>query len=447
MIKGVLERRYNMEEKLLDLSALGQDPELQRQAVFNQKSTTSKFFPAMMKVLEEAFDTPKDKDEAIISVSLANNDLIDLSIVTTLSQTLPKIRNLDLSNNKFTTVDKISLWKKRFPQLDHFIVSGNPFQEPEQEYVATLTNWFTSLRMLNNVQVRTAEEVAQRAHITDLPFPIRSPIFQDEGGIVEGFVRNYFAGFDSDRPALVNMYYDNLSTFSLSVNTSAPRDPSQSNSAEKQDWNDYIKLSRNLKRVTQLPARKHRMLQGTASITESFSSIPKSKHPDLATDAKKWMIEAHMQPGVPDASGHSANGVDGFMVVIHGEFDELDAVSGQSKMRRSFDRTFILGPGGPSGVRIVNDILTLRAYGGSQAFEPDLDVHQQVAQPVMPELPAGLTLPVAEQMVLELSKQTKLTLVMAKQCLEQVAWDFNVALQAFASVKATLPPDAFIQGA
>ena len=40
----------------LDLSFLGQDPKLTEQAIFNQKSTASKFFPAMMVVLGKVFD-------------------------------------------------------------------------------------------------------------------------------------------------------------------------------------------------------------------------------------------------------------------------------------------------------------------------------------------------------------------------------------------------------
>lgn len=445
MIKGVLDRRYNMEEKMLDLSALGQDPDLQAKAVFNQKSTTSKFFPAMMKILQDAFDTPKDKDEAIVSVSLANNDLSDLTFVTTLSQTLPKVKNLDLSNNKFDKLDKLSLWKRRFGQLSHIIVSGNPLEQNEPEYVKTLCKWYPRLQMINNIQVRTPEEVAKGFQVGDLPFPIRSPVFQDEGGIAENFIRTFFTGFDTDRNALVGLYYDALSTFSFAINTAAPRDPAQSENTEKQEWDQYIKHSRNLKKISQLPARSNRLLKGQAAIAEIFASMPRSKHPDLATESRKWMIEAHIQPGVPDASGQSNSGVDGFMINIHGEYDEVDAVSGQIKKKRSFDRTFILGPGGPSGVRIVSDVLNVRAYGGVQAFEPDQNDNQNAGHDSVPQLPNGLTVELAQQMVIELQKQTLLTQPFAQDCLEQTQWDFNQALQAFQAVKATLPADAFVQ--
>jgi nuclear RNA export factor len=50
-------------------------------------------------------------------------------------------------------------------------------------------------------------------------------------------------------------------------------------------------------------------------------------------------------------------------------------------------------------------------------------------------------------MVIELQKQTSMTVQYAKDCLEQVQWDFDRALQAFAAVRANLPADAFVQAA
>jgi nuclear RNA export factor len=450
LLKGVLERRYNIESKFLDLSTLRQDEQLKEQSIFDTKTTAGKFFPAMMRVLEGAFESSKDKDEAVLSVSLADNELTDLTAMSSLSQTLPKLKNLDLSNNKFEKLSQLSLWKKRFLLLEHLILTGNPIEQSEPDYAKSIIAWYPNLRNLNGIQVRSEEDIANRSKTPDIPFPIRSPAFQDEGGIAEGFVRTFIAGFDTDRPALTALYYDEQSDFSYSVNTAAPRDPTSTEQTEKQEWGDYIKNSRNLKKITQLPARQNRMFRGPQAISEVFASLPKTKHADLATEAKKYMIEAHIQPGVPDPSGGSQSGVDGFFVSIHGEFDEMDGATGQPKKKRSFDRTFILGPGGSSGVRIVNDILTVRAYGGAQAFDPDNFEGWNgpaAAAPLpdgVPQLPAGLSVEMAEQMCIELQKQTRMTIGYAKECLEQVNWDFATSLQAFESVKANLPPDAFV---
>nr|OQO17012.1 hypothetical protein B0A51_17391 [Rachicladosporium sp. CCFEE 5018] len=450
MLKGVLERRYNADAKLLDFSQLASDSELQQEAVFNSKSTASKFFPAMMVVLDKAFDSIKDRDAAVQSVSLANNELADLKVVSSLSEFLPQLKNLDLSNNKFEKLDQLVLWRKRFHHLDQLVLSGNPIEQADPTFATTIIQWFPKLRTLNGVQVRTDEEIAKRAEAGAIPFPLRSASFQDEGGIVVEFVKNFILGFDTDRAALAKHYYDDKSDFSYAVNTSAPRDPAASE-AEKGDWGNYIKNSRNLKKTSHPGARQHRLFRGTQAISDVFAGLPKTKHPDLAAEARNYMIEAHIQPGVPDLTGQSVSGVDGFTITMHGEFDEVVAATGQSKKKRSFDRTIVIGPsvpGSPSQIRVVNDILTIRAYGGAQAFDPDNFEDWTTTAPPnadnIPQFPAGVTLEIAEQMVIELQKQTRMTIGYAKDCLEQVSWDFARAVQAFESVKGNLPADAFV---
>lgn len=455
MLRGVLERRYNFDTKFLDLSAIGLDEELKNQKIFDTKSTAGKFFPAMMAVLARSFDKPEDLHAAIQSVSLANNDLEDVEIVTDLGPTLPRLQNLDLSNNKIASLNPIARWRKKFPHLQHLILLGNPIEQAEPTYAAEMPGWYPKLRMLNGIQIRTEEEISKKTSVDELPFPIRSALFQDENGICEGFVRTFFAGFDTDRTALAAMYYDEQSQFSFAVNTQAPRDPAAAENAERQGWEEYIRGSRNLKKISHLTARQQRQHRGTKAVTDAFMGLPKTVHPDLASEARKWLVEAHIQPGVSDPTGQSPNGVDGFKVDIHGEFEELDATTGQAKKKRSFDRTFVLGPGGPQGVRVINDILTVRAYGGCQAFEPDhlenWTTEPAAVQPpaaeVVPGLPAGVTVAIAEQMVAELCKQTNMTIQYAKECLDQTAWNFEEALAAFGRVKASLPAEAFVQPA
>lgn len=398
MLRSVLERRYNAETKFLDLSTLGQDEELQTQNIFDKKSTTNKFFPAMMSVLAKVFDTPAERDAAIESVSLANNDLSDLKIVSALSETLPKLHNLDLSNNKFEDLHALSLWRRRFKDLQHLIVSNNPLEQKEPSYAAELLKWYHNLRMLNNVQVRTEEEIAN-AKSPPLPFPVRSARFQDEGGIAEKFVCNFFLGMDQNRPGMAAVYYDEKSEFSFALNTSAPRDPAGTQNGEKQEWDNYIKGSRNLKKISHLPARQNRFFRGTQAITEVLLGLPASRHPDIRTDARKWLVEAHIQPCIPDVSGQSANGVDGFCITVHTEFDEINTASGQSGKKRSVDHLFMIAPGGgPEGIRIHSHMMTVRAYGGAQGLQPEEQGPPTPPQEnvtnddAVPQLPAGSTL-------------------------------------------------------
>ncbi|KAG9968372.1 hypothetical protein KCU78_g24242, partial [Aureobasidium melanogenum] len=243
----------------LDLSALGSDPDLKAAQIFDSRSTTSKFFPALMKVLDQQFQTATEKNEAIVSVTLANNELSNISPVTTLAQTLPQLKNLDLSNNAFKDLAALEAWRRKFPKLDHLIVSGNPLEQAEPDYATKFMAWYPKLRLLNTVQVRSDQDAESGRQVADIPFPIKGPNFQDEGQIAENFLRTFFAGYDTDRATLAQHYYDEQSDFSLAVNTAAPRDPTRSHETAPQEWDAYIKRSRNLKKITQLPARQSRL--------------------------------------------------------------------------------------------------------------------------------------------------------------------------------------------
>lgn len=468
MLKNVLSRRYNVETKVLDLSALGTDPDLHASQIFDSTSTATKFFPALMKVLETQFASNKALNDAIHSVSLAGNKLENLAVVSTLAPTLPNLKHLDLSNNDFKTLSALDQWRRKFRNLDLLVLTSNPIEQNEPDYLSKIINWYPKLRHLNGIQVRSDEDIAKRVHISDLPFPIRPACFQDDNRIAETFLTNFFTGYDNDRNALAQYYYDANSNFSFAVNTHAPRDPSAP-AMQAQEWDAYIKGSRNLKKLSHPPARQSRSHRGAQAIAASWATLPTTKHPDLASEARKWIVECQVLPGVPDATGTNNGGVDGFLITVHGEFNEIDVSTNNVTKTRSFDRVFTLGPGaGPSGIRVVNDMLTVRAYGGIQAFEPDADVPQvhmaaavpatqQEQQPVpniaaattqeqqpLPGMPPGLTQEIAEQMVLELSNQTGMVVGYAKLCLDQTQWDFPAALQAFATVRPTLPADAFV---
>lgn len=455
---AVLAKRYIPQTKVLNLSALGSDPDLVSMGIFNSMSTESKFFPALMRICESNFETTEKRYAAIISVSLADNDLQNVSVVTTLAQTFPQLKNLDMSGNKIASTRDIEAWRWKFRDLDFLDLSGNPISV-QPEFKETMMKWFPKLRTLNNVQVRTDEEIALSKRT---PIPVVGPSFHDESQIAENFVKAFFVGYDTDRNDIVKAIYDAQSTFSLNVNTSAPR---AAQSEAGLGWDPYIRKSRNLQRLTQLPARMNRLYIGADKIREVWNELPKTKHPDILTSPQDWLIECYPIPGLPDLSGQSSMGVGGLLITVHGKFEELDQSKSLTTHTRSFDRTFIIGQGtGFGGLRVVNDMLTLRAYGGSEAWIPDsekvLPVPAPVATsvpgsiippgvtpppstipaPVHPEAKDGYGMPIAgkleeqlkqEQLVLDVSFRTKMTLEFSHMALSGNGWNLEAALKNF----------------
>ena len=447
-ITSILGQRYSRELKLLNLSFLGNDPELVNLGLFQTSSRGSKFFPALMKVCDEIFGGAQQKAEAVMSVTLANNALDSIASVSALSQTFPALKNLDLSNNKFKNLESLAGWRWKFKHLDHLVLSENPLVTEVPDYVAEILKWYPTLRTLNTTQVRSDEEVTATAK-GKFPLPVLPASFRDEASIGENFVKQFFPAFDSDRTALAAGYYDSQSSFSLSVNVSAPRAPESTNS-KAVSWESYIKKSRNLVRVTHLPAKMARMYTGVDSIRDVWLTLPNTRHPDLLAEPQKWNIECHSVPGLPDPNEQSPSGVGGLIVMLHGEFLEIDVSTNKSTTIRSFDRTFVLGPGrGVGGIRVANDMLVLRAYGGSEAWIPDSG-EPPAMQSSQSQLPRQLAMPdgfgVAvpgkseellqkEVLAMELSNQTGMTLEFSGMCLEQSGWSLEGAAVAFQAAK------------
>ncbi|KAJ5157030.1 uncharacterized protein N7482_008130 [Penicillium canariense] len=468
----ILSKRYYPDTKLLDLSKLASDPDLVAMGIFNQTSTESKFFPALMKVWEMGFDDPAQRRAAVESVSLAHNQLTNITAVTTLAQTFPDLKNLDLSHNNLKDSRSVMAWRWKFRNLEFLDLTENPFSA-EPNFKETLLKWYPKLQTLNNVVVRTAEDIAAQKKT---PIPVQPPHFQDEGQIGENFIRAFFTGFDNSRNDLVKSVYDNHSTFTMNINTQAPK----AQQTEAAGWDPYIKKSRNLLKISHLPARMSRTFVGTDKISELWNTLPQTRHPDMAARPEKYLIECHQVPGLPDPHGQSPTGVGGLMVMVHGEFEE--SVGGKVETR-SFDRTFVIGPGGGvGGIRVISDLLCLRAYGGFEAWSPENQAIPQAtatapiapapasvpapapapalapALLAQPGIPNGYGAPAPgktdiqvqqEQLVAQMSAKSGMTLQFSEMALSGNGWNLDAAWKNFEELKAsgTLPATAFLSAA
>jgi nuclear RNA export factor len=145
------------------------------------------------------------------------------------------------------------------------------------------------------------------------------------------------------------------------------------------------------------------------------------------------MVECFPVPGLPDPTGQAPAGVNGLSITVHGEFTEHANVTVKRKLR-SFDRTFILGPGGNNadGVGVVSDMLVVRWYGGSKAFSTETAAVQ-----LSPEQEKAA-------MVEEVQRQTGMNLQFSTMCLEETGWRLEAALESFQNIRGNIPPEAFI---
>ncbi|KAI0460233.1 hypothetical protein F5B21DRAFT_453800 [Xylaria acuta] len=427
-LRGVLSSRYDVNAKLLNLSSLGEDPSLNQMGFFSGESTPEKMFRALMAVCDGLFKTAQAKRDAVVSISLAGNNVNDVSQILSLTDTFPDIVNLDLSRNQFMDLKALQKWRYRLRSLQTLLLNENPIEVANPNYRAEMVTWFPKLLNLSGTQVRTPEQIAAKeAASRPTPIPQSGPDFRDISGVGEGFITEFLALYDSDRHNLAAKYYDEQSTFSIAVNTQSPHAPD----VPLPTWGAYIKFSRNHMRINHPPSRQQRLFTGLNQIQALWQQLPPTQHPNLAAHLDRYLVDCHPIHGLADPAGQNPLGVDGMIMTIHGDFEDQEP--GTSKTaKRSFSRTFVLGPGAPgrNPIRVVSDMLSVKAFKNLPASTPTTQTATVDDQH-------------KEQMLLELCKQTRMTPEYSRFCLDSTNWNFDQALATFHEKKAQLPQEAF----
>ncbi|KAF3902079.1 hypothetical protein ABW21_db0200999 [Orbilia brochopaga] len=469
LLKEVLVSRYNGEIKMLDLSALATHPLLQRSGLFNQESTRTKMFPALMKIADEQFQNRAEKREQVVSVNLANNNLPDISMVVSLAGTFPELKNLSLENNNISSFKQLEVWRFKFRKLEQLVLVNNPITQLPN-YREDCRRWWKTLVMLDNdVYPEPPPAARDSKHSGPGAFP-PMPLNVLPSGIVDDevhtnkFLASFFPTYDSDRKTCVQTFYNETSMFSISVNVSAPR-LSGDNIQHIQRWDSYIPKSRNMVRLRNPTAIKDRCAKGPANILKTWDTLPRTLHD--VTDPSKWAY---------DSRNVAFGDTTGMLMTVHGEYEEPENVAREGiASKRSFSRTFLVLSNGADGYLVRKDILIVRAYGGSGAWSPDVlnpqtavpptplvaqapqlpQIPQMPQVPQIPQIPQIQQIPQVpginpkEQMIAQLMGQTGLTQSYANMCLEQTGWDLAKAMDAFNLVRSsgTLPPDALTSAA
>ncbi|KAL2263763.1 hypothetical protein VTK26DRAFT_5290 [Humicola hyalothermophila] len=438
-MKAVVARRYNAQQKLLDLSSLGTDETLSSLGTFDSLSLAEKSFKALMHLAVSNLTDPEQKKEAMQSVSLASNDIQDVGQVYPLAFYLPHLRRLDLSNNKLENLSKLSKWRHEFRFLEELHLSGNPVVT-QPNYAAEITQWFPSLQILDGQQVRTPEQAAEAlkaSYPTPLP-SLPSNLRDGDNNVASTFLRSFFTLYDHDRTNLVSQFYDDQSWFSVTYVADSKQDPSAKS---------CVKFSRNIQALgTRNPSTMQRLFTGGNLIAELWTKLPATRHPSL-DQPDQWLIDCHTFPHLANPSGHGF--AMGLMINVNGQCEEADANEGIFGTR-TYSRCFILGPskpGAPHPYRVLSDQLTLHTWkphnvNPGAAAVPTVDL-PSVAPPVV-------SAPVLDdatkaQMIQELSARTGMNAQYSELCLTGAAnWNFEMALQSFEAQKANIPPEAFI---
>ncbi|AQZ17796.1 MEX67 (YPL169C) [Zygosaccharomyces parabailii] len=496
LLKNFLYKRYNTQTKMLDLANLHADPDLVQKGLFSSISTQSKMFPALMKLAS------KEPQLVVESVNLSNNNLKDISGITTLAQTFPHLKNLCLANNQISRFRTIEVWKNKFKELRELLMTNNPITS-DKLYRSEMMRLFPKLVILDNVVVRDEQKLMS---IYSLPMKIQPYFFENNeiGSSSTDFVTNFLNFWDADRVQLLGLYTPQ-SQFSLSVDSSIPPS-SVSESDQNPSFGYYLPHSRNISKVSSEKSIEQRLSMGAEAISNIFRALPKTKH-HLQDMPNEYSVETITYPQVS-----------GFIVTLHGFFEEVakpdvdtnnKSSTGRSRRfnhshnasnnrlsKKSFDRTWVIVPTG-NGVVVASDLLTVRPFAANAWVNPAQQLQQQpppaphidpmnpninalpptvgmgaigmdmppaapqpavsvpaISMPAVPSAPPTLQIPpevqarlnpMQLQLLIKLHLETKLNAEYTYMLAEQSGWNYEVAVKGFQNSASNIPREAFIQ--
>lgn len=362
LLKSFLYRRYNAQAKMLDLGNLHADPDLVQKGLFSSISTQSKMFPALMKLAS------KEPQMIVESINLSDNNLKDVSGITTLAQSFPNLKNLCLANNQIARFRSLEVWKNKFKDLRELLMTNNPITN-DKLYRSEMLRLFPKLVILDSVIVRDEQKLNI---IYSLPMKLQQFFFEtnDLGSSSTDFVANFLNFWDSDRTQLLPLYTPQ-SQFSLSVDSSMPPS-SVADSDQNPSFGYYLSSSRNISKVSSEKSIQQRLSLGPETINNAFKSIPRTKH-HIQDRPNEYSMQVISYPQV-----------NGFIITLHGFFEETEKPevdsynksNGPTRTRRfnhghntsnnrlskkSFDRTWVIVPTG-NGVVIASDLLAIRPF-------------------------------------------------------------------------------------
>jgi nuclear RNA export factor len=272
-IREAMSKRYVPENKALDLSNFGAD-----QTFGGSSGATGKLNDD--RVMEVVIETIGVHLPDLEALSLTNNGLKTLRVLSKIVEKAPKIKVLYLDRNKLMQckeLDNVSKLNLNVLKLD-----GNPFLgnfKDGTDYSNQLRKKFRSLQILDGNQLpqlimfEEVESTSTSTTIEIIPGYAKMVVNEQIEDYIGRFMREYFKVYDTNnREQLASAYHENAM---ISLQAYFPI-----KTLEKTIKYDYLPESRNLnmERVY-VNSRKGRLLhQKRTQIIGFLDRLPKTQH-------------------------------------------------------------------------------------------------------------------------------------------------------------------------
>lgn len=415
LIKQVMSRRFSSDLNHLDLSKFRKDEEFVTRELYISLDRLS-VMQAVVKIIQENIPS-------LAILDLSDNRIKFLKGLSTLKDVCPGIRALNLAKNNINNLSELEHLKGL--NLEELSISENQVSKAVKDsssLASTLRGIFPQLKKLDGQDLPASIGFDVGSQVTTTPATRGSSVPPEVAPLLESFLQNYYAIFDSnDRKSLMPLYHDQA-FFSYSC--------FNSNHIPK----DFIHEGRNLLRVSD-PENKRKLLKcGNLNVVAALSSFPATNH-----------IKESFILDVPLVTNEMVS------LVITGLYLEP---SQRQRTIRTFTRTLNLVPDGSGGCKIINDIWVI----GNSSYD-----QRQKARDLMKNLSgasmqddtmASETFNTADnsnplssedEMVRKLSSITGMNETFSRQCLSEVNFNYDKAYETFLQVNAlgAIPSAAF----
>ena len=412
-----LGKRYDVENIKLDLTELHKDTTL-KEGNIDSRIWIPKLMNTILMLVNKL--CPKLK-----ILDLSNNRLRGLDVLSSLGEKCPELEDLRLVNNEVGSInelEKVNSCKK----LTRLWFNTNPAKEKydgdDAGYVSAVRKCLPDILELDGVVLPPPITFGLASTESQLPASQMSHTSNKEvSDLVVTFLKNFFDVYDSvdvnDRQQLLEAYH-NDAVFSLACNTTIKTNTNHRN------LTDYIRLSRNLNILKEKDANfkntliKNKKLNVVARLTE----LPQTKH--------------QLETFTLDVSVTTPHCI---VFTVQGMFRD-----GKDMVPRGFSRTFVVVPQSSATLLIVNDQLHVRPLTEKQIMKLTDQTTTSSGADQNPTVSNNTT--EQEQMLQRFSQASGMNLKFSMDCLSSNGWDYDKAANTFSELKTNgkIPPEAFL---
>uniref|UniRef100_A0A1B0CGX4 Putative mrna export factor tap/mex67 n=1 Tax=Lutzomyia longipalpis TaxID=7200 RepID=A0A1B0CGX4_LUTLO len=328
-------------------------------------------------------------------------------------------QTLDLSNNKIENLENIFIINSA--NITNLRLMGNPLckkYSSSLQYISAVRGVFSGLKTLDGVDV--ANDDVTNGYRNWICSP-------DCFSFVSQFIDKYFRAYDSLHRGNLKDLYSRRSI--LTVGTDFTKIKMMT--MQKQKWQHYTTLSRNMLNVANYRQKNHLVYVGWSGIYDALCKLPPTEH-----DRQSFCVE------VPIYSDEMA------VITIYGMFREQIQSLLDKELILGFSRTFILRPIEADCGLFGNGIRYFIVNEKISVFNPTIIQHQNAFKvpAEVPERPKEITEEEKKEFTLMFSDCTNLKPGWSRRCLTKVNWDFKLALEVFVSLfeENKIPAKGFI---